>query len=384
MQLTKSTDDFKIKGIPYSDFPILIDANNDVFVEALMFLIHHCIKRGSVQSKRSWDTFGRDLYDYFAFLEANKLGWRDLQYREDETILALYRDASFESFNLSATTVNRRLRFVIKFYNYAARKGWVSTLPYELEEVIVSKPKGFLAHTDTSGGKKSRPDVVLKQPRTQIKVLNSTQIKDLLSAIKEKTKSKTLHLMVRLSLATGLRKEEVLTFPKEYILNPARTSAKSFIAVRLNPSEISTKGDEPRTIHIPITVMEELWDYVIHERNKLVLGQEDPTNRLFVNRYGKAWSLKSKSFNNQLERLDLDFPVHPHIFRHTYATHTLKSLRSKKGLSFDPLVYVQKRLGHSSLLTTQLYMHFLDEIEDELITEYQQEIDAMVLEEING
>jgi len=90
--------------------------------------------------------------------------------------------------------------------------------------------------------------------------------------------------------------------------------------------------------------------------------------------------LVSKAFNNQLERLELSFHVNPHMFRHTYATHTLKSLRQKKGLGFEPLLYVRDRLGHTSITTTERYLHFLHEIEDDLVNSYQQEIDAICKE----
>ena len=61
--------------------------------------------------------------------------------------------------------------------------------------------------------------------------------------------------------------------------------------------------------------------------------------------------------------------------RNTYATHTLKSLMQKKSLRFNPLLYVRDRLGHSSITTTERYLHFLDELEDDLRTQYQQEIE---------
>lgn len=376
MYLVFGTAEFKIKDFSYPGMPILVKQNNDIFIEAVEFLVYYCLKRGSVQSRRSWDTYGRDLYDFFAFLETNGLNWRDVESRTNETLLAIYRDASFEQFNLAASTVNRRLRLAIKFYQYAVGQGWVQRLPYEMETVVVLQPYGFLAHTDTSGGLRSRPDVMLKTPRTRIKVLNSEQVRELLAAIR----NPTLKLIVRFALRIGLRKTELLTFPVSYIRNPSSTSMRSHVVVPLNPSEMSIKVDVARTIHVPVSVMKALWEYVIHQRHELVMGKDHPTDRLFVTARGEAWSPDSRALNTMLKDLDLPFPVYPHILRHTYATHTLKSLRQKANLSFDALLYVRDRLGHASITTTEKYLHFLHQIEDDLMTQYQQELDAICTE----
>jgi len=42
---------------------------------------------------------------------------------------------------------------------------------------------------------------------------------------------------------------------------------------------------------------------------------------------------------------------------------------------YAPLIYVRDRLGHSSITTTEKYLHFLDDIEDDLRTSYQEEIE---------
>lgn len=373
MDLIFSSPEFKIRGFSYTGFPILLTENNKVFTEGLNFLIYHCFKRGRVQSRRSWDTFGRDLYDFFAFLECHKLDWRQVESRTNETLLAVYRDWSFVHCNLSASTVNRRLRLAIKFYQYALEHEWIGTLPYEMEAVLVRRPKGFLAHTDCSGGLSATPDVMLRATATKIKVLNGEQIAELLKAIK----SPTLHLIVRLALTTGLRKEELLTIPVTSVVNPRSTSARSHIVVDLNPQEMSTKGGKPRMVDVPVSLMSDLWEYVLHERQQAVARNSTSTNRLFVTAHGEGWSVQSRTLNNQLKALNLPFPCNPHIFRHTYATHTLKSLRSKPGLSFEPLLYVRDRLGHASITTTEMYLHFLDQIEDDLRTQYQQEIDEI-------
>ncbi|WP_404471257.1 tyrosine-type recombinase/integrase [Vreelandella venusta] len=373
MDLLFSTPDFQIRGQSYEGFPILLDKKNDVFIEGMEFLVYYCLKRGSVQSSRSWETFGRDLYDFFAFLEANNLSWRKLSDNHNETLLAIYRDASFEHFNLSASTVNRRLNLAIKFYRYALKKGWVNTLPFDLETVKVRQARSFLAHTDTSGGYLVKPDVMLKTPTTKIKLLNREQIEVLLNAIK----NRTLSLIVRLGLLTGLRKEELLTFPVSYVISPGKKVSRSHIVVELKPQEIRLKGNKGRSIHVPVSIMRDLWDYVIHDRNQLIQKYGTNPRTLFVTSKAKSWSLKSRTLNNQLQALNLPFPSHPHVLRHTYATHTLKSLMERKSITFNPLIYVRDRLGHSSITTTERYLHFLDEIEDNLRTAYQEEIELI-------
>jgi len=375
MDFILSTSDFEVRGHSYERFPILLSGNNDVFVEGMEFLVYHCLKRGSVQSRGSWETFGRDLCDYFEFIEANQFDWRELENRSHETLLAIYRDISFDRFNLSASTVNRRLNLVIKFYQFALKQGWVSTLPYDIETVKVRRSKGFLAHTDTSGGYVAKPDVLLKTIPTKIKVLNKEQVDELLKTIQ----NKTLRLIVRFALLTGLRKEELLTFPASCVSAPQSTSARSHIVVELNPQQMSTKGDRPRTIHVPVSLMADLWDYVIHERHQATQKYGTDPKTLFVTTKGKPWSIRT-SLNNQLNALSLSFPCHPHVLRHTYATHTLKSLMSRKSTTFNPLLYVRDRLGHSSITTTEKYLHFLDEIEDDLRTDYQEEIEQTAME----
>ena len=247
---------------------------------------------------------------------------------------------------------------------------WVDTVPYDLENVVVKKNRGFLAHVDGSGSQKVVADVLMKQKRTSIKLLSLGQVDQLLSAIS----NIKLRLMVLLGLQAGLRKEEILTFPAKYVVNPSRYKGSQFIPVILNPPEIETKGSHQRTIHIPKSLMALLWDYVVHERSKIVNKTNSTSKRLFLRNDGNGLSSDARTFNNQLTRLNLPFKVNPHMLRHTYATHTLKALMQLKDISFEPLLYLRDRLGHSSITTTEKYLHFLHELEDNLRTKYQDEI----------
>jgi integrase len=38
---------------------------------------------------------------------------------------------------------------------------------------------------------------------------------------------------------------------------------------------------------------------------------------------------------------------------------------------------VRDRLGHASVTTTERYLHYLEEVEDDVMTKYQEEIDGL-------
>ena len=373
MLLLFSTDKFQIHGVTYQEFPILLDSKMCIVDSTHHFLLHQCIQRGRLNSKKSWKAMGQNLYDYFAFLEAHNLKWDQFDYNKDHSIIAAYRDWSISVCDLKANTVNQRLRTIVIFYNYACRRSWIDAVPYGIESVYVRKTKGLLAHTHILGDRIMTPNVMLRETKEPIKLLSKEQVKILLEAIKNPSHK----LMVRLALQTGLRKEEIATFPQKYVVNPAaKAHIKNMVCVVLDPRDMRTKGSKSRKIHVPRLLMEDLWQYVIHERHQLERITGKSQEILFLNRYGKPLAENGKSFGKILNDLNLDFHITPHMLRHTYATHTLFGMRERKSRS-DPLMYVRDRLGHTSIATTQKYLHYLEEVEDDLMTAYQEEVDAL-------
>jgi site-specific recombinase XerD len=94
-----------------------------------------------------------------------------------------------------------------------------------------------------------------------------------------------------------------------------------------------------------------------------------------------AWKQLFRTANLRCRRHGIHVWVHPHMLRHTFAVVTLEQLqrghiasqadrnpeqRRTYSLIFgDPLDWVRRRLGHRSVVTTQIYLHALAELEME-------------------
>jgi len=72
---------------------------------------------------------------------------------------------------------------------------------------------------------------------------------------------------------------------------------------------------------------------------------------LFVGRSGRALSVRAVQLRVETwaRRQGLSMHVHPHMFRHSFASHLLESSGDLRG--------VQELLGHADISTTQIYTH---------------------------
>jgi integrase/recombinase XerD len=91
----------------------------------------------------------------------------------------------------------------------------------------------------------------------------------------------THHLMYRLAVQTGLRSEELRSFPAKYIFDPSRrddTKASAAYRMRLNPSDMALKGGRARTIDVPTLLLADLWRYLVLKRPRRArtMRQEQP------------------------------------------------------------------------------------------------------------
>ncbi len=379
MVLIWATDDLVIAGRPYPGFPILLWDTMESCVPVNDFLRHYLL-RGAIGSTKSWPNTGRALYDFFSFLQANDIDWKYIDRREGKSIVAAYRDYCLVECELARSTTRQRLHYICKFYECAQTLKWVSDLPFSYEERTVKREVGFLAHVDARGGKAMANDLMPRAHRTLPKFLSMNEVR----ALREAAENPHHRMILNFGLNTGLRREEIATFPRAYIVNPGNPDKtgrrKPNIRISLDPFDghgMLTKGSKPRDIYVSHSFLSDLHHYVVHvrgERSSLSPTKYEP---LFLNQFGEPFANDGKGIERIVRNIGkkVGIQVHPHMLRHTFATQTLVAMQRNRG-DIDPLVFVQRQLGHSSIQTTMVYLHLINELADSAVLAYDDELNA--------
>lgn len=375
MELVWATDKFEIEGQPYPGFPILLWDSMESCAPANQFFRHYLL-RGTIGSEQSWPSTGRALYDFFSFLQAHELDWRDVDRGEAKSLVAAYRDYCLRECALAPSTTGQRLHYICEFYKFGLKAGWVRGLPFAYEERMVKREPGFLSHINASGSRVMANDVMPPRPKSLPKFLSRAEVKTLLAVVENPHH----RAMMRMALHTGLRREEIATFPLDYVFDPdkARRTERN-LRIRLDPfdgSGMMTKGSKSRDIRISRRFMAELYRYMTKIRGERASLSKLPSRRLFLNQFGEAYGRGGKSLNRIISEAGkrAGIKVHTHMLRHTYATHTLANLQRTPGSRMDPLVFVQQQLGHTSIQTTMVYLHLVNEMADEAVLAYDDEL----------
>ena len=116
------------------------------------------------------------------------------------------------------------------------------------------------------------------------------------------------------------------------------------------------KGGKERTIPYIGAVRRHIGEYIAEYRPKL---DKHGTEWLFLSRNGKQLHRETLWVIMRKRGLMADIPVarlHPHVLRHTFATHLLRNGMDQRTL--------QEILGHSSIMTTEKYTHMDMELRD--------------------
>ncbi len=382
MRLILADDHCVVQRRPFAGFPLLVNDDGTAVEPAQTFLWDVLTTTGRVQSRLTWAKYGRDLYDFFSFISANGLDWRAPPAPGMPSVVDWYRDWSKGELGLDSSTVNCRLRLIVRFYQWALGHGHIEALPFRYMCVSTSRAPGILAHVDISQGEALMPSALLPQKRASIKYLTAEQVAICMRAINNETHKLMFELMVR----TGLRQVECRTFPLKYVFNPSRRrdlTPDRMIRISLSPTDMKLKYDKPRDIDVPYRLMDDLWWYAARHRQNRERACDDSNRQvsLFLTESGGQYG--DTSFTDIFAALErrVGFRVRPHMLRHTFGTYTLMRLR-KMGFAGDPLLYVRDRMGHSSVTTTSVYLHLINQLDAQLVLQHEEELDALFSEQV--
>ncbi len=274
------------------------------------YLDYLTVERGA--SRHTLDAYRRDLLRFIAFMSCR--GRETVEGITPEDCLAFI--AHLRGQGLAANSVNRSLAALRGYYKYLAGEGKKIVSPFD--RLTTGKTWMLLPSVLSL----QDVDLLLRQPGM-----------DSPAAIRDAA-------ILELLYAAGIRVSELI----ELTLNSVNWQA-GFIVVM-------GKGRKERVAPIGRTAYDLLRRYVDEARPELLAGKT--AKHFFVNRSGKMFSRQGiwKLVKKYAREAGLESNVHPHTFRHTFATHLLEGGADLRA--------VQVMLGHADIATTQIYTHVDD------------------------
>ena len=150
--------------------------------------------------------------------------------------------------------------------------------------------------------------------------------------------------MVELLYGCGLRVGELVGLDAR-----ASAAARGWVDLQAAEAHVLGKGSKRRTVPVGRKAMEALQRWLALRDAVPPVNGGVPQPALFTGRHGTR--LSAQAVWQRLKRRSLQSglatPVHPHMLRHSFASHVLQSSGDLRG--------VQELLGHAHIATTQVY-----------------------------
>lgn len=215
--------------------------------------------------------------------------------------------------------------------------------------IVVSSWRGYYRWLGQNGQIQADPMAGIKPPKAKKPLPKALGVEEALQLVQYRDdkaapamESRDV-LLIELLYSSGLRVSELVGLD-----TVASKEAKGYIDAQAGEVHAVGKGGKWRSVPVGAPALAALQVYVPHrlQWSNVQAGQEAA---LFLNTRGKrlsaasVWSmLKKRSL-----RAGLSVPVHPHMLRHSFASHVLQSSRDLRA--------VQELLGHANIATTQVY-----------------------------
>lgn len=239
---------------------------------------------------------------------------------------------------LSLRTVKRRIACLKSMFRWLELEDIVELNPFHKADIRFKMPKQLPRNIPKSDLRK-----MLRAARTDLGLSKEDSyslntLRGLVATAKQLNKLTTL-LAVELLFSTGMRVSELVSIEIKHVYLSERKI------------KILGKGQRERFVFLPTKELSDLVTAYLALR-KIALPD---INLLLINSRGKT---ASPHFIRKLIRQMSIFAsvdkITPHMYRHSAACQLLES-----GVDIR---YVQRLLGHQSILTTQLYTHVNDNV----------------------
>jgi len=265
-------------------------------------------------SENSVVSYKNDLERYLKFisedLRIQKLNGVTLQHIEQylEELTAM---------DLSVSSIARNISSVRGFHEFAVVEDMAEANPAELVEL----PKKA----------KNLPEVLDPE---EISAIIEIPNRETDAGIRNAAILETLY-------ATGMRVSELVNLELDNLF------------FEIGFIRVVGKGNKERLVPVGEMAQSALEHYIEVVRPKFQSNKnpQKAKNKVFLSQRGNPLSRMSiwNIVNDAAERAGIEKNVYPHIFRHSFATHLLEGGADLRA--------VQEMLGHSSILTTEIYTH---------------------------
>ena len=262
-------------------------------------------------STNTLQSYKRDLKQFGKYLQDNEENYTELT---DEGIKTYIK--YMQEIGKKPSTISRGLASIRSFYQYETKNKTV----------------------------KSDPTDGIQSPKIEKRVpsiLTSNEVALLLDQPKNvNLKGTRDKAMLEFAYATGMRVTEIIS------LNVEDINLETGYATCRN-------GKKERTVPIGNMSLKALKDYMVNARNTMIKDENEKA--LFVNVNGERLTRQGfwKIIKYYKEQAHIEKDITPHVLRHSFATHLLQNGADLKS--------IQTMLGHSDILSTQVYMQFQDE-----------------------
>lgn len=265
-------------------------------------------------SENSVQAYKNDLERYLQFLARDlrikNLGGVTLQHIEN------YLE-ELSAMDLSVSSVARNVSSIRSFHEFAVVENLAEANPAELIELP-------------------------KQAENLPEVLSPDEISAIIDIPNRETGAGIRNAAILETLyATGMRVSELVNLELDNLY------------FEIGFIRVVGKGNKERLVPVGEIAQSALEHYIEVVRPKFQSDKnpQKAKNRIFLNQRGGPLSRMSiwNIVNDAAERAGIDKNVYPHIFRHSFATHLLEGGADLRA--------VQEMLGHSSIITTEIYTH---------------------------